>query len=171
MKHNFARSATTVTAALALSFSLAACSSSSEPEVAEEAVEVEQVDDQTQESAAEDTAEEEAVEEDVADAEGEWTTLATISGNADQQSDTLVFSGGKIRVTYEFVDTSGMDMVVGAVYVLTEGTDLMTDGGIPDVMVSEEGAGETILRKSEGEYYVKVSSANAEYTVTVEEQK
>ena len=47
----------------------------------------------------------------------------------------------------------------------------MTDGGIPDVMISEAGAGETILRKDAGEYYVKVTSANASYTVTVEEEK
>lgn len=104
-------------------------------------------------------------------AEPVWTPVATITGNADQQSDTIALTGGKVRVTYDFADSAGIGMIVGAVYVLTEGTDIMTDGGIPDVMVSEAGAGETILRKSAGEYYVKVTAANASYTVTVEEQK
>jgi len=104
-------------------------------------------------------------------AEAQWTTITTLTGTADQQSDTIVLSGGKVRVTYEFTDTSGYGTIVGAIYVLTEGTDLMTDGGIPDVMTSTAGAGETILRKSAGEYYVRVTSANASYTVTVEEQK
>lgn len=62
-------------------------------------------------------------------------------------------------------------MVVGAIYVLPEGTDIMVDGGIPVVMISKAGAGDTILRKAAGEYYVKVAAANSEYTVTVEEEK
>ncbi|EYT52756.1 hypothetical protein H490_0112435 [Leucobacter sp. UCD-THU] len=104
-------------------------------------------------------------------AEPIWTPVATITGNADQQSDTIALTGGKVRVTYDFVDNAGANMVVGAVYVLTEDTDIMTDGAIPDVMISEPGAGETILRKDAGDYYVKVTAANADYTVTVEEQK
>ncbi|MHA3722510.1 hypothetical protein ACXR2T_01395, partial [Leucobacter sp. HY1910] len=101
----------------------------------------------------------------------EWTTVATISGAADQQSDTLVLSGSKVRLTYDFVDTSGAGMIVGAIYVLPEGTDLMTDGGIPEVMVSDAGPGETLLRKKAGEYFLRISAANASYTVTVEELK
>jgi len=94
-----------------------------------------------------------------------------MSGSADQQSDTITLTGGKVRVTYDFVDTSGYGMVVAAIYLLDEGTDLMTDGGIPDVMISEPGAGETILRKSAGDYYIRVTAANTSYTVTVEEQR
>lgn len=104
-------------------------------------------------------------------AEPEWRTVATITGNADQQTDTISLTGGKVRVSYDFVDSSGYGTIIAAIYVLTEGTDIMVAGGIPDVMVSKPGAGETILRKSAGDYYVKVTSANADYTVTVEEQK
>lgn len=101
----------------------------------------------------------------------EWVTVVTLDGNADQQSDTIALTGGKVRVTYEFTDTGGIGTIVGAIYMLDEGVDIMTDGGIPDVMVSEPGAGDTILRKSAGEYYVKVAAANTSYTVTVEEEK
>ncbi|WP_313407655.1 hypothetical protein [Aeromicrobium sp.] len=100
-----------------------------------------------------------------------WKTVAKISGSADKQSDTIKLTGGKVRVVYDFKDTSGMDMIVGAIYVLDEGTDLMEEGGFPEVTVSESGKGETILRKGSGEYYVKVTAANAEYTVTLQEMK
>ena len=151
-----ARSIAAAGAALTLIVSLAACSSpaaSTDPAAPD--AQAEQVETQAPEAAAEPT----------------WTPVATITGNADQQSDTIVLTGGKVRVKYDFIDTSGQGMIVGAVYVLTEGTDIMTDGGIPDVMVSQAGAAETILRKDAGEYYVKVTAANTDYTVTVEEEK
>ncbi|WP_447943610.1 hypothetical protein [Microbacterium aurum] len=153
---SLARSLAAAGATLTLIASLAACSSPAEPAGSAAAdTQTERVESQAPEPAAEPT----------------WTPVATITGNADQQSDTIVLTGGKVRVTYDFVDSSGQGVIVGAVYVLPEGTDLMTDGGIPDVMISEAGAGETILRKDAGEYYVKVTSANASYTVTVEEEK
>lgn len=145
------RTITALALAAAAVFGLSACSGSAAPAESKPATEA---------PAAEAPA-----------AEPTWVTVATITGNADQQSDTIELTGGKVRVSYDFVDTAGIGMIVGAVYVLTEGTDITTDGGIPDVMISEAGAGETILRKAAGEYYVKVTSANAEYTVTVEEEK
>lgn len=155
MMNSASRTAAAVLATFALTASLAACSSPSEPSEPETKIEqVEEVETQAPEVT-----------------EPQWTTVATLTGNADQQSDTITLSGGKTRVTYDFVDSSGYGSIIGAIYVLTEGTDLMTDGGIPDVMISEAGAGETILRKSAGDYYLKVTSANANYTVTVEEQK
>lgn len=159
----FWRSLAGAGAALTLAVSLAACSSTTtadEPAAVEDA----QVEAGTTESSQPEAVEAEA-------AEPTWTAVTTITGNADQQSDTIALTGGKVRVTYDFVDSSGSGMVLGAIYVLDEGTDLMKDGGIPDVTVSEAGAGETILRKGEGEYYVKVAAANVDYTVTIEEEK
>lgn len=99
----------------------------------------------------------------------EWTVIAEISGSADQQTDTIELTGGNVRITYEFVDSTGHGMIVGAIYLLDEGVDIMVDGGIPDVMVTEAGEGETILRKGAGEYYLRINSANASYVVIVEE--
>ena len=136
----------------------------------------EQLIEETEEPASEPTAEPEPTEpaepeKPAETAEPTWTTVATIEGNADQQSDTITLTGGKVRVTYEFTDPSSLDMIIGAIYVLDEGVDLTKDGGIPDVMVSEAGSGETVLRKDAGEYYVKVTVANADYTITIEEEK
>lgn len=103
--------------------------------------------------------------------EPEWTPAGSLSGNANQQSDTITLTGGRLRLTYDFVDSTGNDMIVAAIYVLTEGTDLHSDGGIPEVMISEAGTGETFLRKGAGEYFLYVMSANSEYTVTLEVQE
>lgn len=137
----------------------------------------EQVVEETQDAAPEETEETEAAPEEEPEetepeaAEPEWTTVLELSGNADRQSDTIELTGGNVRITYEFEDSTGHDMVFAAIYLLDEGVDLMTDGGIPDVMISEAGDGETILRRGAGEYYLRVSAANTNYTVIVEEQR
>lgn len=97
-----------------------------------------------------------------------WTTIATVSGDADKSSETIHLSGGQVRLKYDF---QGESSVIGAIYVLKEGTDLQTDGGIPDVTVTKAGSDETILRKSAGDYYVHVTAANTSYTITLEELK
>ena len=96
-----------------------------------------------------------------------WTQIAQLSGNADKSSDTITLTGGRVRLTYSFQG----NYVVGAVYLLEEGTDLQSDGGFPVVTVSQSTSDETILRKGAGDYYLHVSSANADYTVTLEELK
>ena len=97
-----------------------------------------------------------------------WTQIAQLTGNADKSSETIKLSGGQVRLKYNF---TGSDPIVGAIYVLEEGTDLMKDGGIPDVTISKAGSDKTILRKDKGDYYLHVTDANAQYTVTLEELK
>ena len=61
--------------------------------------------------------------------------------------------------------------VVAAFYVLAEGTSLEKNGGIPEVMVTQAGSDSTILAKDAGNYYLDVSAANCNWTVTIEEQR
>jgi hypothetical protein len=100
-----------------------------------------------------------------------FVKLVTLSGKADKQSDTIKTTGGKIRLSYTFTDPSNSGIIVAGIYFLKEGTDLQKDGGIPEVMISEPGKDTTTLRKDAGEYYLKVTSANAKYTVVVEEER
>lgn len=97
-----------------------------------------------------------------------WTDVASISGSADKSSETIHLSGGQVKVKYTF---SGGESLLGAIYLMDEGKDLMKDGGIPDVTVSKAGSDETILRKAAGDYYIHVTVANADYTVTLQELK
>lgn len=101
------------------------------------------------------------------EAKKSWTKVIALEGKTDKNSDTIKLTGGKVRLIHEFKG----DMIIGAVYVLDEGTDLMKDGGIADVMISEAGKDETILRKGKGSYYVSVKAANADYKVVLEEYK
>lgn len=130
--------------------------------------ELEKLTEQLEEEA---TAPTEAPAEEEPAATGEWTEVITMTGSADQQSDTFTLSGGKVRLTYDFQDTSGYGIIVGGIYVVEEGKDIMVDGGIPEVMVTEAGAGETILRKAAGDYYLKATGSGASYTITIEEMR
>lgn len=94
--------------------------------------------------------------------------VVKLSGNSNKSSDTFSLTGGKVTLTYDF---KGASSIVGAIYVLKEGVDLQKDGGIPEVMVSQAGSDSTILRKAAGDYYLQVNSANADYTVTIEEER
>jgi TM2 domain-containing membrane protein YozV len=100
------------------------------------------------------------------EAQKNWTKVAELSGNAAKSSETIVLTGGKLRLKYNFEG----DTVAGSIYLLKEGTDLQTDGGIPEVMVTKGGSDETIIRKSAGDYYLHVNTTT-QYTVTLEEMK
>lgn len=169
MRKTSSRVTATVTGAIA-ALLIAGCGTPAEdapPETVSEAPQ--KVDDanESETPEGEDGDDGSAAEEEPA-AEPEWVSVMTLSGNADKSSDTIDLPGGKVRVTYEFTDTAGLDMIVAGIYLLEEGTDLHKDGGIPVVMVTDEGSDETLLRKSAGSYYLHVTAANAEYTINVE---
>lgn len=98
-----------------------------------------------------------------------WVTLATVTGGTEKTTDTIRTTGGKIRVTWKF---SKSDVMVAAIYLLDEGTDLQRDGGIPVAMPDVDSASDSIvLRKGAGEYFLHVAAANTKYTVTVQEER
>jgi hypothetical protein len=96
-----------------------------------------------------------------------WVKLVTLNGSADKSSKVITTKGGDLRLTYNF--RGGDSLVIGGVYLLDKGTDLMKDGGIPEVMVTEPSKDSTLLYRDAGQYFVKVTAANTRYTVTVEE--
>lgn len=96
-----------------------------------------------------------------------WVTVIELSGNANKRSDTFSLTGGKTRLSYS-VEGS---MVIAAIYVMDEGRSLESDGGFPEVTVSEAGSDSTFLTKKAGNYYLDVSSANASWAVRVEEER
>lgn len=104
------------------------------------------------------------------EAAGTWTQVATLKGKADSASSTFELTGAEARMTYNFAGSG--DMVLGSIYLLTEGTDLMVDGGVPEVMIDEGGKGSTALHKSPGTYFLDVNSAGfTGWTVMIEEKQ
>ncbi len=100
--------------------------------------------------------------------EKSYVLVTELSGNANKNSDTFKLTGGKVKLTYDFKSNTS---IVGAIYILKEGTDIQKDGGIPEVMVSDAGNDSTIVRKAAGDYYLHVAAANASWTVKLEEER
>jgi len=119
----------------------------------------------TEQAAVED--EEPAVEE---PAEAAWQEVITLDGKTDKASKIFELTGGEARMTYSF--KGGEDMSLGAIYLLTEGTDLMKDGGLPEAMIDGPVSEETALHKSAGKYFLDVNAANFDgWTITIEEKR
>lgn len=97
----------------------------------------------------------------------EWVTVITVSGNSNKRTDVFTLQGGKTRLTY---DVKG-SMVVVSVYVLPEGYSLEEKGGFPEVTVSEPGTDTTFLTKKAGNYHLDIKSANATWSVKIEEER
>jgi len=103
-------------------------------------------------------------------AEATWQEVVTLDGKTDKASQVFELTGGEARMTYSF--KGGEDMSLGAIYLLTEGTDLMEDGGIPEAMIDGPVSEETALHKSAGKYFLDVNAANFDgWTVTIEEKR
>lgn len=112
--------------------------------------------------------EETAVEDKPVEAEASWQEVVSLKGKADKSSGVFELTGGEVRMSYSF--KGGESMALGSIYVLTEGTDLMKDGGIPELIVDAPGSDETALHKSAGTYFLDVNAANFDgWTVTIEE--
>lgn len=97
-----------------------------------------------------------------------WSKVIEISGNANKNSDSFELLGGKTKITYTF---NGGDVIVGAIYILKEGTDLNKSGGIPEVTVTNSGTDATFVTRSAGTYYLSVKAANTSWIVKIEEEK
>lgn len=98
----------------------------------------------------------------------EFVTVVDVSGNANKNTDTFELKGGKVKLTYTF---NGDYAIVGAIYILKEGTDLNKSGGIPEVTVTNTGTDSTFVTKSAGKYYLSVKAANASWNIKVEEER
>lgn len=98
-------------------------------------------------------------------------TVLHVSGNADKRTSLFTLHGVQTNLTHTVTDTSGFGSIVGAIYVLDEGTNLSVDGGIPDVIVTEPSTDSTEPAPIAGRYHLQVSAANAHWTVTIQEHR
>ena len=99
---------------------------------------------------------------------GDWVEVVTLKGSTSKRSETFRLEGGEQRLTYNL---KGGDMVMAAIYVEKAGWDMMEDGGFPVVTPEQTGKDSTMLSKGGGDYIIHVESANAEWTVTLDERR
>lgn len=82
----------------------------------------------------------------------EWVKIVELSGE-DVASDTFALQGGQQKIEYNVAqDTSGYDLQFCFIYITREG---YTEG-FWEANFDEAGSGETIIRKSAGEYYLHI---------------
>jgi hypothetical protein len=84
----------------------------------------------------------------------EYVKVAELEGT-QLSGETFTLEGGDQKMIY----TVNGNWSMCAVYILKSGTDLMTDGGIPDARTSDSGTFESISRKRAGDYYLHVSAS------------
>ena len=98
-----------------------------------------------------------------------WQTVYTLTGSGTRKTPVFELSGGQARLKYEY--QGEMEVGMFAVYVVDEGKDIMTEGGLPEVITTEVSENsETALHKRRGKYYLDINGVGR-WTVTVEEFK
>lgn len=97
-----------------------------------------------------------------------WETVAKLSGNTNKAGPDFSLSGCETRMTYDVQGDPSSTLV--AFYVQESGTQLTEDGGFPVASPTKTGPGQTTIRKDEGDYYVEVVAANADWQVQVQER-
>ena len=97
----------------------------------------------------------------------EWKEVITLTGSGEKKSTSFELTGGKARARYNF-NSGGFGTF--ALYVVKDGHDLMKEGGIPEVMLTETEEGESNLSHlKRGSYYLNVMAANGKWTVVIEQ--
>ncbi len=83
----------------------------------------------------------------------EWTKVIKLTANNNKQSETFYLSGGQQKLVYS---VSGDELSEGMclIYVMKEGEEIMTEGGIPVVWQDGNVNDDTLMRKNAGYYYL-----------------
>jgi len=88
-----------------------------------------------------------------------WTEILHFKGNGMKKSKIIHLTGSESKIVYSYKANPGAGMGVFYVYVMEAGTQLMKDGGIPEIMsTNEDDQGESSFQKDEGDYYIIVNS-------------
>lgn len=98
--------------------------------------------------------------------EKKWESVLEVTTASDKQTDTFNLQGGKQKLVYE---TTGSGMTLCVVHVMKEGTSLEREGGFAEVTIDGTQSDETLLRKSEGDYYLDITIANGTCSIEVQE--
>lgn len=96
-----------------------------------------------------------------------WVTVAKLTTSSDKDSQDFQLTGAPARMKYA---TASAGMGVYGIYLLTSGTDISTDGGIPIVSPKAGESDTTVVHRSAGSYYLHVTGTGR-ISVTIQEQR
>lgn len=98
---------------------------------------------------------------------GNWVTLATFEGTGSQTTSDFHVRGRQWRISWDVDGQAREDVVSFSVWAYSDPSGQASKGS-----GSQDGSGEgqTYIRSGPGTYYLDVSSANASWSVKVEER-
>lgn len=95
-----------------------------------------------------------------------WTSVFKSTATSDKQTEAFELQGGQQKVVYK---TTGGQYSICMVYVMKEGQTLEANGGLPVVSIDGDQADETMMRKSKGQYYLDLKTANGVCNIEIQE--
>ena len=96
-----------------------------------------------------------------------WVEVTSLSGSGNKRGQAFELTGAEARLKYSVTNVNIIPVL--SVFVVPEGDSLEDSGGFPEVMVTEEGSDSTMLAQDAGRYYLDVTAANCDWSVTIEE--
>jgi hypothetical protein len=97
-----------------------------------------------------------------------WVTVATLRGTGPKRSGIFSLTGGPAHLSYTIRGDS--NYATASIYVVAAGDSLDKSGGFPEVD-SGPGSDSTVLVQDPGRYYLDVNSANASWSIVVQEYR
>lgn len=95
-----------------------------------------------------------------------WTSVFKTIANSDKQTESFELKGGQQKVIYK---NTGGSYSVCIIYVVKEGDSLEKSGGFPIASITGDQEDETMMRKSKGQYYLDLKTANGACEVEIQE--
>jgi|GEM_PF-727083 len=99
----------------------------------------------------------------------EWISVIKQQSTTKKQSDTFTLKSGKQKIVYSYTSTGPIQFC--AIYIVKEGESLDKNGGFPEVMLNKADSGETMARKSPGQYYLEISPSDGTCEAEVFEER
>lgn len=99
-----------------------------------------------------------------------YKDVFTFKGNGMKKSESFRLTGNDAKLVYKY-DAGNPHAGMFGIYVVEKGHDVMTEGGIPEIMSTQlKEESESAIQKSEGDYYLNVN-ATGNWEVTVQEKQ
>lgn len=95
-----------------------------------------------------------------------WTSVFKTIANSDKQTESFELKGGQQKVVYK---NTGGSYSICMIYVVKEGDSLEKSGGFPIASITGDQEDETMMRKSKGQYYLDLKTANGACEVEIQE--
>ncbi|WP_295811759.1 hypothetical protein [uncultured Apibacter sp.] len=98
-----------------------------------------------------------------------YKDIFVFKGNGKKKSEVFHLSGNEAKFVYKY--SPGSETEIFTVYVVDKGVDILDKGEIPEIMAAnKKEESESIIYKSEGDYYLDVNAVG-DWEIIVQEKQ